>query len=43
MTTSTVRAIEKEIRNFDIPETKIIPIKAMQLYGFDFDKYIRIK
>ena len=42
-TTSTVRAIEKEIRNFDIPESKIIPIKAMQLYGFDFDKYIRIK
>lgn len=39
----TINSIRKETQEYGIPDIKLIPIKVMQLYGFDFEKYKKIK
>lgn len=40
---NNMRIIRDEAINMGIDENSLIPLRAMLLHGFDFDKYERIK
>lgn len=43
MVSETIESIKKDASVLGIDDSKIMPIRVMQLYGFDFEKYEKIQ